>query len=160
MTVLVVMGVSGSGKTAVGSAVAHRLGWGFVDADDHHSDRNRNKMAAGLPLTDADRGPWLDELNRILYTAADDVVLACSALTRSYRDRLTRGVDESVVVFLQADPDVVAERVRRRSGHFMPSELVASQFDTLEVPDRSEALTIDADRPIDDVISDVVSYVT
>lgn len=134
---LVVMGVSGSGKSTVGAEVARRLGAGFVDGDDLHPASNREKMRAGVPLTDDDRWPWLDRVRDVLeagLASHDGVVVACSALRRSYRDRLRvagRGVR---FAYLEVDEASVLERLRARRRHFFPAALVASQFATLEAP--------------------------
>jgi len=135
---VVVMGVSGSGKTTVGSELARLLGAEFVDGDDLHPEANRAKMAAGKPLTDDDRWPWLDRVGEVLAGGLEDgggVVVACSALRRAYRDRL-RGAGEGVrFVHLHVEEADVLARVSGRSGHFFPPALVASQFATLEEPD-------------------------
>lgn len=156
---VIVMGVSGSGKTHVGQEVAQRLGWSFVDADDFHSPSNITKMRAGIALTDADREPWLETLNRLLLTKQreeSDVVLACSALKHAYRLTLADGVGNLRFVYLDVPEAVVIERVRARRGHFLHSELVASQFTDLETPNTDEAIIIDADRPKAAVIDSVV----
>lgn len=157
--VVIVMGVSGSGKTSVGQAVAKGLGWNFVDADDFHSPSNVAKMRAGHGLTDTDREPWLVALNRLLKASQSEgvaVVLACSALKVSYRQTLMDGVTNQRIVYLDVSPSVIAERVSARKGHFLTSELVASQFADLEVPGAGEAITIDADRPKAVVVDAVV----
>ncbi|TDE00328.1 gluconokinase [Jiangella asiatica] len=132
---LVVMGVSGSGKTTVAKRLADRLGRPFVEADDMHPPANVAKMAAGTPLTDADRWPWLELVRDWLSEqtkAGRCGVITCSALRRSYRDIL-RGADGHVrFVHLDGDPEVIAERMRKRQGHFMPPSLLRSQLDTLE----------------------------
>ena len=156
---IVVMGVTGSGKSSVGAALARRLGWVFVDADDHHPAANIDKMRRGVPLDDADRAPWLTELNRILRVEAGegrDVVMACSALTRAYRRRLGDGIAVRFV-FLHVAADVLADRLRARPGHFMPAALLDSQLDTLEVPGPDEALLVDGGRPVDAVVDEIVA---
>lgn len=165
---VVVMGVAGSGKTTVGAALAERLGWRFVDADDHHPPANIDKMRRGIPLDDDDRGPWLATLNHLLRThqasspagaGAGGVVLACSALTRAYRDRLTAGVEDTTVVYLRAEPDVLAARLRARPGHFMPADLLASQLATLEEPLADDALCLDAGRPVAALVQQIASSI-
>jgi gluconokinase len=132
---IVVMGVAGAGKTLVGRALAERLGWRFVDGDDHHPEANRAKMAAGTPLTDDDRWPWLDRLRALLDAAmAEGTVLACSALKGSYRARLGAGDPRVAFLFLDGDPAVIAARLEARRGHYMPPTLLASQLATLETP--------------------------
>lgn len=143
---LVVMGVSGCGKSTLGAALAARLGAGFVDADPLHPAANLAKMAAGEPLTDADRWPWLDAVAAVLRDRAP-VVVACSALRRAYRDRLraARGVR---FVHLAAPREVILARMTTRQDHFMPASLLASQYDTLEPPGPDEAITLDATLPV------------
>lgn len=152
---VVVMGVSGSGKTTVGRALADRLRMPFVDADDHHPPANVEKMRSGVPLDDGDRAPWLASLHAVLSDAEDDgrpVVLACSALKAAYRDRLVAGLGSVAVVHLQVSREVAADRLRRRRGHFMPVDLLASQLDDLEEPQAGEAIVVDADQPLDAVV--------
>ncbi|MGB3412558.1 MAG: gluconokinase [Microthrixaceae bacterium] len=156
----VIMGVSGSGKTVVGRTVAQRLGWTFVDADNFHPESNVAKMGDGVPLTDADRQPWLETLNKLLRSKQSEgvaVVLACSALKRSYRLTLAEGVPGLRFVHLDVPQPVIFERLQQRQGHFASSALVPSQFADLEVPDGDEATIIDADRPKAKVIEDVVA---
>lgn len=139
---LVVMGVSGCGKTTLGAALAARLGAGFVDADDLHPPANRAKMARGEALTDGDRAPWLDLVAGVLRNRAP-VVVACSALRRAYRDRL-REAGEVRFLHLAAPREVIAARLAARQGHFMPASLLDSQYATLEPPGPDEAVTLDA----------------
>lgn len=134
---VVVMGVSGCGKSTVGRALAEALGWPFFDADDFHPAANIQKMSAGIPLTDADRGPWLDRLHDLLAaesTAGRSAVLACSALKEAYRTRLRQGADDVRFVHLRGTPDEIRQLMERRSGHFMKPGMLASQFATLEEP--------------------------
>lgn len=149
---VLVMGVSGVGKTAVGRALAARLGWTFLDADDDHPPANVRKMRGGTPLDDADRAPWLAAVRarvRRHLARGESVVLACSALRRAYRAYLA-DVDAPVaIVHLHATADVVGARIRGRRGHFMPADLLESQYDALEPAD--EALVVDAAAPLDDV---------
>jgi len=135
MTQIVVMGVSGAGKTTVGELLADRLEAGFLDADDYHPESNRQKMASSIPLTDEDRRPWLRRLGAVLRdraAAGDRVVLACSALRRAYRDLLRETAGDVFFVHLDASGPVIAERLRSRSGHFMSPALLDSQLATLE----------------------------
>jgi gluconokinase len=155
MRSVVVMGVSGSGKTTVGERLAAALGLRFVDADDMHPAANVAKMTDGIPLTDTDRWPWLDAVGAVL--AQGDVVVACSALRRSYRDRLRLAAPRVRVVYLQVDRDVLAERLAHRPGHFMPATLLDSQLETLEPPGADEgALWVDADASVDETVATVV----
>ncbi len=133
---LVVMGVSGCGKSHIGARLAERLDAVFLDGDDYHPAENVAKMAAGRPLDDADRGPWLDRLAREL-ASRGRVVLACSALKRRYRDVL-RSAEGTRFVFLDGGAELIRSRVETRTGHFMPSGLLRSQFDTLERPGDDE----------------------
>lgn len=139
--IIVVMGVCGSGKTTVGRDLARAIGADFIEGDDLHPTSNRAKMSSGQPLTDADRWPWLDAIAaeaRRLAAASRHVVVSCSALRRAYRDRLrTAGV---VVHFihLTGTPDLLADRMAGRTGHFMPAGLLASQLATLEHPEPDE----------------------
>jgi gluconokinase len=135
--VIVVMGVTGVGKTTVGRLVALDLGWAFLDADDFHSAANVTKMRSGTPLTDADREPWLAALRAEIdgrLQRGEPAVLACSALKQSYRDRLN--ASEAVrFVHLRGDPALIRERLMARSGHYMDPGLLASQFAALEEPE-------------------------
>ncbi|WP_230977774.1 gluconokinase [Microbacterium oxydans] len=128
---IVVMGVSGAGKTTVGRDLAHRLGVSFIDADDLHGSENVAKMAAGIPLDDDDRWPWLDRVG-VALAADPGVVIACSALKRRYRDRLRASAPDTVFVHLDAPKERVTEQATARRGHFMPPALLASQLQTLE----------------------------
>lgn len=136
--ILIIMGVTGAGKTTLGQALAADLGACFIDADDHHPPENIAKMRGGEPLTDADRGPWLDRLHGLLRErdAADrDAVLACSALKSGYRTRLTAGLRDVRFVLLVGDPARLRERLAARRDHFMPPALLESQIATLTLPD-------------------------
>jgi gluconokinase len=155
MRVVVVMGVSGSGKTTIGLALARRLGCEFVEGDEFHTRVNREKMHAGIPLTDADRAPWLQALrSRIeaLLARNANAVLTCSALKRSYRDVLRlKGVR---FVYLKVSSAVARERLARRRRHFFNPALLQSQIETLEEP--RSALIVDAERSDLEVVSDIV----
>lgn len=129
---IVVMGVSGCGKSTVGAALAKRLEVPFADADDFHPAGNIAKMAGGEPLDDADRYPWLERVGEWLAGHADGGVMACSALKRSYRDQLRRHCPGVAFLHLTGSPQLIARRQSARPGHFMPSSLLRSQFDTLE----------------------------
>jgi gluconokinase len=134
--IVVVMGVSGSGKTVVGQALAAELGWPFFDADDFHPEANVAKMAAGTPLTDDDRWPWLDRLAAemaVIDKRGGNAVLACSALRQVYRERISRAGDVRYV-HLAGDHDTIAARLAARTHHYMPPSLLASQLATLEAP--------------------------
>ena len=159
MTGIVVFGVSGSGKTTIGRLLATRLAWRFVDGDDLHPPGNVAKMRAGIPLTDADRRPWLAKVAAVLDQPGDAVV-ACSALRRAYRELLRTG--RSVrLVYLKADRTLIEQRLARRTGHFFPPALLASQFATLEEPAAEEgALTVNVAAPPAAVVDQVVRWLT
>lgn len=158
---LVVMGVSGSGKSTIADRLAARLGWRYEDGDRFHPPGNVAKMSAGQPLTDEDRWPWLraiaDEIDR-LSAAGQRAVVACSALKRSYRDILVHGRDDVRIVFLNGTQDLIADRLAARKGHFMPPGLLASQFKTLELPQPDERpITVSIDAPVEAIVDDIVS---
>jgi gluconokinase len=144
--IVVVMGVTGAGKTTVGRRVAADLGAAYLDADDFHPSANVEKMRAGTPLTDHDRSPWLARLNAALRERAargESVVLACSALKAAYRDALLRDVPESRLVYLRGSRETIAARLAGRRGHYMNPGLLDSQFAALEEP--PEAIVVDVD---------------
>jgi gluconokinase len=149
---VVVMGVSGAGKTTVARELAELLGADFVDGDDLHSSAARAKMSAGHPLDDDDRWPWLDRIAAALREdrAGRGAVVACSALRRAYRDRLRAGVGPTLrFVYLKASPDLMRARVASRKGHYMPASLVDSQFAALEPPDgETDVVTMAADADL------------
>jgi gluconokinase len=150
---VVIMGVSGCGKSSVGEGLSARLGIPYRDGDDLHPAANVAKMRAGVPLTDDDRWPWLDRVAQVL---ADDapVIVGCSALRRAYRDRLRAGAGGPVrFIHLTGSRDVIAGRMAARSGHYMPSSLLDSQFAALEPPGPDEALAIDIDQPLAAIIT-------
>lgn len=156
---IVVMGVAGSGKTTVGQALAQRLGTDFVDADDAHPPVNIEKMAAGIPLNDADRRPWLLALRDRL-TSSDAVVITCSALKGEYREML-REAGAVTFVFLDVDPATALERLAAREGHFMKADMVQSQFDDLDRPgsDERDVESFDAGQPIATVLDRIVTRI-
>ena len=158
---LVVMGVSGSGKSTVADRLAARLGWRFEDGDSYHPARNVAKMSAGQPLTDEDRWPWLqaiaDEIDR-LSAAGERAVIACSALKRAYREVLVHGRDDVRIVFLDGTQDLIAARLAARKGHFMPPGLLASQFRALERPEADERpVIVSIDAPVERIVDDIVT---
>ena len=134
--ILIVMGVSGSGKTTIGSMLANELGWSFYDADDFHSPENREKMSNGIPLTDADREPWIKSLRNLIeenIAGGTPCILACSALKEVHRQVLKTS-DEVQFIFLKGDYDLIASRMKNRLGHYMPLGLLKSQLEALEEP--------------------------
>jgi gluconokinase len=150
---IVIMGVSGCGKSAVGAGLAAWLGIPYRDGDDLHPAANVEKMRTGHPLTDDDRWPWLDRVAAVLAAEAT-VIVGCSALRRVYRDRLRAGAGGPVrFIHLAGSRDLIAARMSARTGHYMPPSLLDSQFAALEPPGPDEALTIDIDQPLPAVIS-------
>jgi gluconokinase len=142
--IAVVMGVSGAGKTAIGEALATELGWRFMDADDYHPEANVAKMAAGQPLDDEDRWPWLDRLNTVLKEERQ-AVLACSALKERYRARLARGIGDVEWIYLKGDFNLIRSRLLQRQHRYMPGSLLESQFAALEPPSRAITVDVSAD---------------
>jgi len=151
------MGVSGSGKSTVGKALAERLGWDFFDADDFHPAENIAKMAAGIPLNDSDRTPWLTALSDQLFAtlkAGRHPVLACSALKETYRAQLLRGKDGFEIIYLKGSYDLLWARLSARQEHFMKPDMLKSQFATLEEP--QNALILDISMPLDAMLAQVL----
>lgn len=159
----VVMGVSGSGKTMIGLAFARALGVGFVEGDDYHPAENVERMAAGIPLTDSDRGTWLRSLAdrlREANAAGTGLVMSCSALKKSYRDVLRSGARDLQFVFLRGERALLTQRIASRRGHFMPPSLLDSQLATLEEPSPDEgAWVCDVSRSPEDLIAALVARV-
>jgi gluconokinase len=152
--VVVLMGVAGSGKTTVGKLLASQLGWTFADGDDYHSAANVEKMRSGIPLTDADRVPWLESLRSSIVswiTDGTNAALACSALRRDYRERLRVG-PEVRFVYLRGDRALLAKRMHARHGHFMAEEMLESQLATLEEPE--DAMVVDVDRSPEEIVAE------
>ncbi|XP_032530843.1 probable gluconokinase isoform X1 [Chiroxiphia lanceolata] len=176
MVLVVVIGVSGSGKTTVGSRLAAKLGWKFYDADNYHSLENKKKMAGGTPLNDEDRIPWLCKLHNILRredSSRQDAILACSALKKMYRHILVNGASaieteqpeekpslKILFVHLDGPIDIIAGRLEKRRGHFMPPELLKSQFDTLEPPSAPENfITVSLEKPLPEIVLEIESAI-
>lgn len=160
--VIILMGVSGAGKTAVGQVLAARLGWAFEDADNWHPAANVEKMRRGIPLNDEDREPWLEALNRGIrewVANGRGTILACSALKAHYRETLRSGVQDAVVrfVFLKASYEQIDARLRERRGHYMPESLLKSQFEALDEPSAAEALIVDASQAIPAVVDEIIA---
>lgn len=157
---LIVMGVSGSGKSTIGETLAARLGWRFADGDRFHPASNVAKMSAGQPLTDDDRRPWLqaigDEIDRVC-KAGQRLVVACSALKRTYREILLHGRNDVGIVYLDGTEALIASRLAQRKGHFMPAGLLASQFRTLEPPGPNEhPITVSIDGTVEAVVDAII----
>ncbi len=163
-TPIVVMGVSGSGKTTVGLALAVRLGAEFLDADDLHPPENRAKMAAGHPLDDQDRLPWLHAVGQYMRDAASQgqrAIVACSALKRRYRDLLRTYVPDVPFVYLRGTPALLEARLEGRTNHFMPRSLLSSQLADLEPLDDDEpGVTVDVDADVARIVDEVVDALT
>ncbi len=154
--ILIVMGVAGSGKSTVGRLLAKRLGWPFFDGDDYHPVANVEKMRRGIPLTDADRLPWLERL-RELASRSESAVLACSALKESYRRILAGGDPRVRFIYLRADPALLASRLEGRTGHFFKRALLDSQLATLEEPTpASTAIVVDASQPAEATVREIL----
>jgi gluconokinase len=151
--VVLLMGVTGSGKTTVGKRLAAELGWTYADADDFHPAANKAKMRAGIPLTDDDRWPWLLALRKVIEQALRDsrgAIVACSALKATYRDVLAGGLQPVRFVLLDGDPEVLKARLAQRLHEFMNPALLESQIDTLERP--PDAIVIDIELPVDEQV--------
>jgi gluconokinase len=161
---LLLMGVSGSGKTVIGRLLADRLGMPFLDADDLHSAENVLKMRLGCPLTDTDRAPWLQavacEIARTT-VGGQGMIVACSALKRAYRDRLRAAAPGLRLVHLAGLPGLIRRRIEARTGHFMPANLLDDQLATLEPPEADEQpLVIDLAPPPDEIVERIVAALT
>jgi carbohydrate kinase (thermoresistant glucokinase family) len=163
MTAVVVMGVSGSGKSTVAGALAQRLGWLLMEGDSFHPAANVAKMVAGTPLTGEDRWPWLRAIAAAIDArrqAGESVVVACSALRRAYRDMLIDGHQDVLVVYLRGSKDLIAGRMAGRTGHFMPPALLDSQFATLEEPSPDEhAIVESVELPAATIIEQVLARI-
>lgn len=158
---VIVMGVSGSGKTSVGRSLAEKLGWDFYDADDFHPPANVAKMASGTPLDDSDRAPWLAALHdRISSSLKADQpgVLACSALKDRYRRQLMDGNQGVQVVYLKGSYELIWSRMEKRTDHYMKPHMLKSQFDALEEP--ANALTIDIAMSLDEIVQEIISAIS
>ena len=155
----IVMGVSGSGKTSVGKLLAGKSGWDFYDADDFHPSANIAKMAAGIPLDDTDRVPWLASLHDLISSSLKTDrpgVLACSALKERYRQQLMNGNESVQLIYLKGSYDLIWSRISARKDHFMKPHMLHSQFDALEEP--TNALTVDISLSINEIIRVILQY--
>ncbi len=152
------MGVSGSGKTTIGQLLSAKTGTPFFGADDFHPIENKEKMKAGHPLTDADRQPWLEKLNELSreMTVSAGAIIGCSALKETYRTILSAGVGRPVWIFLKGRYDLIEKRMEKRTNHFMPPQLLQSQFASLEIP--SSAFTIDIKNEPEVIVEMILQY--
>jgi len=154
--IVLLMGVSGSGKTTIGRLLSRELGWRFYEGDELHAPANLEKMSRGIPLTDADRLPWLESLRDLIdrcVRRGESAVIACSALKKAYRRFLQGGHPEVVFVHLKADPRLIADRLKRRKGHFAGPVLLASQLATLEEPEH--ALAVDVSGEPEEILATI-----
>jgi carbohydrate kinase (thermoresistant glucokinase family) len=152
--IIVVIGVSASGKSTLGRALAEALSWEFIEGDDFHPPANVAKMRGGVPLNDADRGPWLADLNRRIVqidAGGEHAVLACSALKKRYRDVLRSGIRDIRFIYLCGNPALIRQRMRGRQGHFMPAGLLDTQIATLEPPE--DAVLVRVDLPTEQQVA-------
>jgi carbohydrate kinase (thermoresistant glucokinase family) len=156
--VIILMGVSGSGKTTIGTQLADELGWEFFDGDEFHPAANIDKMAQGTPLTDEDRWPWLRALHDFIHErliVGVPAVVACSALKADYRRILLDGNQGAQLVYLKGRRELIRRRLEERAGHFFNAELLASQFDALEEPSPDEALHVSIDQPPEAIVETI-----
>lgn len=159
MTVFILMGVSGSGKTTIGKRVSQELGVPFYEGDDFHPPENIAKMSSGIPLVDKDRVPWIDALVSALNEReSKDAVVACSALSRFIRERIRGGLKDSAkFIWLTARPEIIEERLRQRGQHYMKAGMLASQFAALQMPQTARQVSVE--RPVDEVVAEVLQVV-
>ena len=156
MAVHILIGVSGCGKSSVGQLLAKTLNVRFIDADDFHPEANVQKMAGGIPLSDEDRGPWLDQVAAA--ASEQPCVVACSALKKSYRNRLRNQLDEVRFVLLNGSFELISQRMAERSDHFMPASLLQSQFDALEDPtDEEDVFKVTIDQTLEAIVAQIVA---
>jgi gluconokinase len=157
---VVIMGVSGSGKTSIGRALSTRLGWSFYDGDDYHSPQAIEKMSNGIPLNDEDRLPWLETLSELVSEkneAGENLVLACSALKKSYRRNLRSTNEDLQFVYLEGDFDLIWSRMQNRADHYMKPEMLRSQFEALEIPE--DTLKVNIKQPISRILEEIIRVI-
>jgi len=157
---IIIMGVSGCGKTSVGQALSASTGWPFFDGDDFHPQANIDKMARGIPLDDTDRQPWLEALHNLIaehLSQEQSLIVACSALKASYRVILRGELEHVRFVHLDGSFDLIYARMQRRSGHYMKAGMLRSQFETLEPPE--EALVVSIEQPVSEIIDKIVATI-
>ena len=160
-TAIILMGVSGSGKTTIGNALSSQLDWSSYDGDDYHPDENIEKMSRGIPLSDEDRLTWLEILSNLLaekYLAGENLVLACSALKQVYRQKLRSKNRNLIFIYLKGDFELIWQRMRTRQEHYMKPEMLRSQFDILEPP--LDALSLDIHRPVPENVQAIIEYIS
>lgn len=158
--IYMLMGVSGSGKTTIGKRLSEKLGWQFYDGDDFHPAENLEKMSKGISLTDRDRQPWLEKLHDLmqhLHQKPENAIIACSALKEDYREYLADNLVEIQWIYLKGNYQQIASRIEQRQGHFMKTQLLASQFQALEEPNKEETLVIDITLPPEQIIEHIIS---
>ena len=153
------MGVTGCGKTTVGAALAEALGIEFIDSDDLHPESNKKKMSSGTPLTDSDREPWLQEVSKTLQSH-ESIVVACSALKKSYRSTILAGAPTTEFIHLSGSKELIFARLSERFHHFMPIGLLDSQFQTLEPLDHTETGKVfEISKPVDEIVNEVILWI-
>lgn len=156
---MILMGVSGCGKSTIGKTLSTRLGWEFIEGDDLHPKDNIEEMASGDPLEDEDRVPWLHTINRLLLEKQDEgesVIISCSALKGWYREILRRDVDNLIFVYLHGEYETILQRMQERGAHFMKADMLRSQFDDLEPPDASRAILVSIEQPVEKTVDDIL----
>ena len=153
--VIVIMGVSGSGKTTIGKKISKSLGWKFYEGDDYHPQKNVEKMSNGIPLNDEDRKPWLQNLSRIIaemINEKENAVITCSALKKIYRN-IIKINDEVKFVYLKSSYDLIKKRMKQRNNHFMKADMLASQFEALEEPE--DAISVSIDKSEEQILKEI-----
>ena len=158
LKLFVLMGVSGSGKSLIGKKLAYTLGWNFFDGDAFHPQENINKMKNGIPLNDEDRAPWLQSINLHMKEQSKSSIYACSSLKSKYRKILSENIQDLQFIYLKGTIDIIHQRLQSRSNHFMPIDLLQSQFDDLEEP--QNALSIDITKSPSEIISNIIQRIT
>ncbi|MEL6527041.1 MAG: gluconokinase [Chloroflexota bacterium] len=156
--ILIIMGVSGCGKSTIGALLAEQLAYAFYDGDDFHPDANIEKMSNGIPLTDADRMPWLDNLRQLIdkhLQVNKSAIIACSALKENYRERIKQADERVIFVYLHGDFDLIWSRMSSRKNHFMKADMLRSQFEALERPSADEAYTIPINQSVAQIIAEI-----
>ncbi len=158
--IIVIMGVTGCGKTTVGGLLAAKLNLPFLDADQYHPEENKHKMTRGIPLTDVDRIPWLNQISNVLadFQEKNGAVLACSALKNQYREILQSGLKSNIIwIHLAGTSELILERLRQRHGHFMSPDLLGSQFETLETPEN--ACNISIENSPEEIVNEIIKEI-